>query len=197
MQHFRNGSRIVWFLVGCVALVVLFGPIVTRYLEQQDELQREAAKVEQKRQAIAELKDTDRRLQDPAFIKRTARERLQMVEPGDRPLIVLNDTGSETVDESIVGAPMAESTFPTPTGTETSGSAKGKTGHGAKKAKPTSTAKPAKKTSKPQASKTKPASPARTSKPAKSQKPKSSSTKPKSTKAAKPGTTAKKTTSGR
>lgn len=150
MQRFVTGSRILWFLVACVALVVLFGPVVTTYFEQQDELQTEAAKVQEKKDSIAHLRETEQRLQDPAYVKRVARERLQMIDPGDRPVIVFNDTGKEKVDESIVGAPMAEDTMPEPTipGETTAGAATAPTStKTTKKPKATATksAKPTKK----------------------------------------------------
>lgn len=190
MQRFVTGSRILWFLVACVALVVLFGPVVTTYFEQQDELQTEAAKVQEKKDSIAHLRETEQRLQDPAYVKRVARERLQMIAPGDRPVIVFNDTGKEKVDESIVGAPMAEDTMPEPTipGETTAGAATAPTSTKTTK-KPNTPKTTATKSKKPKATTTKNAKPTKKSTTRPTTKP---TTKPKQT--TKPKKTAKPTT---
>lgn len=97
---------LVW-LVLLIAVIQFAGPIQAA-VGQQSHLQQLRDEVAQRKAALTELRDRERRLKDPEYVKILARARLHFVMPGEQAYIVLGgspDTGSQLpLDTDVVAA---------------------------------------------------------------------------------------------
>lgn len=86
-------------VIACVLLLIL--PVST-YMRQRGQIEQVQEQIAQKQESIAELSDQNDLLDDPAYIKAQARERLNYIEPGERMYVVANnDPASDAVAEQV------------------------------------------------------------------------------------------------
>ncbi|MFC7326731.1 FtsB family cell division protein [Marinactinospora rubrisoli] len=91
-------------LVMCVIALSLAYPL-REYIAQRSEiaqLQDQRARTEQ---SVAELRERNEELQDPAYIEREARTRLHYQYPGERAYVVLDGTDEEAAEPEATGPP--------------------------------------------------------------------------------------------
>lgn len=92
-----TGRATVLFAV-LIALALAYTYPVRLYLSQQSEIARLEAAQASQRQRIGELSDEAALWQDPEYVKTQAKRRFYMVEPGEKPLVVLNDPAGAARD---------------------------------------------------------------------------------------------------
>jgi cell division protein FtsB len=78
-----------------VVVIVLLAPSVTRYFQQQAELDALRADIAQQQELQADYRAELARWDDPAFVKQQARERIFLVMPGETRYLVKGGTGIE------------------------------------------------------------------------------------------------------
>jgi cell division protein FtsB len=83
-----TGRAAVLALVFCMLAISLAYPL-REYLAQRGEIGDYRAKVTAQQQRVAQLEETQRRWQDPAYVKAQARARLHFVLPGEVQYVVL------------------------------------------------------------------------------------------------------------
>ncbi|ASW53668.1 septum formation initiator family protein [Plantactinospora sp. KBS50] len=81
-----------------IALALAYTYPVRLYLNQQSEIARLEAAQDAQRKRIGELSDRAALWQDPEYIKTQAKTRFYMVEPGETPLIPLDDPAGAARD---------------------------------------------------------------------------------------------------
>ncbi len=89
-------------------LAVILTPTVRAYLEQRGEISQLQEQVEQQRQDVADAEADIEAWNDPDFLERQARERLNFVRPGERSYTVLDDTSQELTSPAPGVAPVTE-----------------------------------------------------------------------------------------
>jgi cell division protein FtsB len=77
-----TGRAAVLALVLCSLVVALAYPL-RLYVQQRSEIADERRRAEEARERVEELRDLRARWEDPAYVARQARERLQFVYPGE------------------------------------------------------------------------------------------------------------------
>ena len=100
---------LVW-LVLLIAIVQFAGPIQAA-VGQQATLQQLRDEVAERKAALTELKDRERKLKDPEYVKILARARLHFVMPNEQAYIVLggeSDTGTQLPLNTDVVAAAAQ-----------------------------------------------------------------------------------------
>ncbi|THJ67910.1 septum formation initiator family protein [Arthrobacter echini] len=103
-------GRLLALAVVLIAVIVLLAPTVSRYVQQQaevDTLRAEIAVQEQERAANQSELD---RWDDPAFVRQQARERIFLVMPGETRYLVKGGTGIE--DSTGEGSPAEPDDLP-------------------------------------------------------------------------------------
>lgn len=114
LQPARNFSgRTVAFLMVLFLAAVLLTPSLRLFLSQQKELNDAQAEIEAAQERNEELSTQLDRWDDPAYVQQQARERFNMVMPGERKYVVSRGR-EETLDEKATDAPGA--TTPADTG---------------------------------------------------------------------------------
>jgi hypothetical protein len=78
-----------------VAVIVLLAPSVSRYVQQQGELDALRADIARQQQEQADYQSELARWDDPAFVKQQARERIFLVMPGETRYLVKGGEGIE------------------------------------------------------------------------------------------------------
>ncbi len=86
-------------------LVASYTSALHAWWEQRGEIQAAKAEIIMRRDAIAQLKDTKARFDDPAFIKQQARARFGWVMPGEVGYRVIGDDGAVQGDVPTLDAP--------------------------------------------------------------------------------------------
>jgi len=82
-------------VIACVLLLIL---PVSNYLHQRGQIEDLQRQIAQKQASIEELQDQNDLLDDPAYIKAQARDRLNYIEPGEKMYVVANnDPASDAV----------------------------------------------------------------------------------------------------
>lgn len=104
-------GRAIVLLSVVVLLVASYTSALHAWWDQHAEITAKRAEIVQRREAIRELENTKQRYDDPAFIKRQARERFGWVMPGEVGYRVIG------VDGEIQGELSAPSDLPEPTET--------------------------------------------------------------------------------
>jgi cell division protein FtsB len=95
MRAWGRSAQLV--LAGLALAVLLLFVLPTRtYLAQQRDLRQMHADVEALEQANRDLAEQSKRLESPAEIERLARERYNMVRPGERAFAVVPPPGATT-----------------------------------------------------------------------------------------------------
>lgn len=109
---------LTWVLVATV-LVLMFTPLVRAAVDQRLALARAQREVTERTARIEALDSELQRWEDPAYVRKQARERLMFVNPGDTQYIVLDDPNVPMDNEprADVAKPQAPGD-----GTETDGS---------------------------------------------------------------------------
>ncbi|MBG6224201.1 cell division protein FtsB [Arthrobacter sp. CAN_A2] len=100
-------GRLLALAVVLVAVIVLLAPSVSRYLQQQTELDALRADIARQQQEQADYTSELARWDDPAFVKQQARERIFLVMPGETRYLV---KGGEGLEESTGEGSTAEPT---------------------------------------------------------------------------------------
>lgn len=90
-------GRLLALAVVLIAVIVLLAPSVSRYLQQQGELDALRADITRQQQAQADYQSELARWDDPAFVRQQARERIFLVMPGETRYLV---KGGEGIEES-------------------------------------------------------------------------------------------------
>ncbi|MPY11342.1 septum formation initiator family protein [Arthrobacter sp. KR32] len=89
-------GRLLALAVVLIAVIVLLAPSVSRYVQQQSELDALRADIARQEQQQADYQSELARWDDPAFVKQQARERIFLVMPGETRYLV---KGSEGIEE--------------------------------------------------------------------------------------------------
>ncbi|WP_146069592.1 septum formation initiator family protein [Arthrobacter sp. B0490] len=98
-------GRLLALAVVLVAVIVLLAPSVSRYLQQQGELDALRADIARQQQEQADYQSELARWDDPAFVKQQARERIFLVMPGETRYLV---KGGEGIEDSTGEGSAAE-----------------------------------------------------------------------------------------
>ncbi|RBM08970.1 septum formation initiator family protein [Streptomyces sp. PT12] len=102
-----TGRAAVLALVVCSLIVALAYPL-RQYVQQRAEVDDLRRQAEEERQRVEELRDAKARWQDPAYVERQARERLNFVRPGETGYILPGAAEDDSGDRlSTRGAPAA------------------------------------------------------------------------------------------
>lgn len=75
-------------VIACVLLLIL---PVSNYMHQRGQIQDLQQQIAAKKTSIEQLTDQNNLLDDPAYIKAQARERLNFIEPGEKMYVVANN----------------------------------------------------------------------------------------------------------
>jgi cell division protein FtsB len=86
-------------LVLCALVVALAYPM-RQYIAQRSQIADQRKQAQQAEQRVAELREEKARLQDPAYVRAQARERLNYVLPGETGYTVVGPSQSATADKS-------------------------------------------------------------------------------------------------
>lgn len=89
-----SGKLIVWAVVGIALLLFLF-PTVGTFVKQQQEISALRESIAQKTTEQEQLKQELARWNDPEYIKQQARDRINLVMPGERKYMVIGATGED------------------------------------------------------------------------------------------------------
>ncbi|MDQ4503639.1 septum formation initiator family protein [Sinomonas sp. ASV322] len=96
-------GRIVALVLVLVAVTVMLAPTVRVFLSQRSEIQTIQADIAAKQSDQANLKSLISRWQDPAFIQQQARDRINMVMPGETSYWVFGDSASSSASSGATG----------------------------------------------------------------------------------------------
>ncbi|BBE22039.1 hypothetical protein MN0502_09220 [Arthrobacter sp. MN05-02] len=88
-------GRLLALAVVLIAVIVLLAPSVSRYLQQQAELDALRADIARQQQEQADYQSELARWDDPAFVRQQARERIFLVMPGETRYLVKGADGIE------------------------------------------------------------------------------------------------------
>lgn len=105
----RFTGRAIVLLSVVVLLVGSYTSALHAWWDQRSELTEKRAEIVQRREAIRELENTQRRYDDPAYIQQQARERFGWVMPGEVGYRVIG------IDGKIQGELSAPTDLPEPT----------------------------------------------------------------------------------
>lgn len=78
-------------VIACVLLLII---PVSNYLRQRGQIEELQRQIAEKEASIAQLEDQNDLLDDPAYIKAQARDRLNYIEPGEKMYVVANNDPS-------------------------------------------------------------------------------------------------------
>ncbi|MCU1602436.1 MAG: divIC [Frankiales bacterium] len=100
--HARRGLTTRAAVLGLVvcALVVSAALPLREYLSQRGEIAAAQARLAAKQRHVAQLLEQQKLLQDPAYVKKLARERLHYVLPGETPYVVISPSSSPAPSDS-------------------------------------------------------------------------------------------------
>ncbi|TKV28394.1 septum formation initiator family protein [Arthrobacter sp. NamB2] len=99
-------GRLLALAVVLIAVIVLLAPSVSRYAQQQAELDALRADIARQQQEQADYQSELARWDDPAFVKQQARERIFLVMPGETRYLVKGGDGiEESTGEGSATAP--------------------------------------------------------------------------------------------
>jgi hypothetical protein len=87
-----------------VAVTIMLAPTVRVFFSQRAEIQSIQADIAAKQSDQANLKSQITRWQDPAYIQQQARDRINMVMPGETSYWVFGDAGSSTAPSGTSGS---------------------------------------------------------------------------------------------
>lgn len=103
-----SGRAVALLAVLFIAALIMAQPLQL-LLEQQADITNAQQQLKQETQREQELETELKRWDDPAFVQQQARERFNMVMPGERQYLVLDDEQEERLAESEPGiAPLDE-----------------------------------------------------------------------------------------
>ncbi len=75
-------------MIACVLLLII---PTSNYLRQRGHIEQLQEQIAQKKASISQLEDHNALLDDPAYIKAQARDRLNYIEPGEKLYVVANN----------------------------------------------------------------------------------------------------------
>jgi cell division protein FtsB len=96
-----TGRAAVLALVVCSLIVALAYPL-RQYIQQRADIADLRRQAEQERERVEELRDEKARWQDPSFVERQARERLNFLRPGETGYL-LPQSGADADEEEDDG----------------------------------------------------------------------------------------------
>lgn len=97
-ESFNARRALILALVICVLALTLAVPL-RAYLSTRAELDSVNANIAKNRNDISKYEDKVAQGQDPAYIEEQARERLQMVKPGEKPFVIQYPSAPAESDE--------------------------------------------------------------------------------------------------
>ncbi len=103
-------GRLLALAVVLIAVIVLLAPSVSRYVQQQAELDALRADIARQQQEQAGYQTELARWEDPAFVKQQARERIFLVMPGETRYLVKGGDGIEA--STGEGSPVEPADLP-------------------------------------------------------------------------------------
>ncbi|GAA1807708.1 FtsB family cell division protein [Nesterenkonia flava] len=92
-------ARIIVLTIVALVVISFLVPTVRTYFQQRGEMNELAAQIAEEEQRQAELYSEIARWEDPEFIRRQARERINLVMPGDKRYHVIGDPSEGIVAE--------------------------------------------------------------------------------------------------
>ena len=93
-------SRVIALGVLVIACVLLLILPVSNYLRQRGNIEQLQSQITAKQASIEDLEDRNALLDDPAYVKAQARDRLNYIEPGEQLYVVANnDPSSDSASE--------------------------------------------------------------------------------------------------
>lgn len=106
-----SGRLIVLTIVTLVVISFLV-PTVRTYLQQNEEIEQLADQISQEEQRQAELYSQLQRWDDPEYVRQQARERINLVMPGERRYHVIGDLEEAEVDSAAEEVAEDEEDWP-------------------------------------------------------------------------------------
>ncbi|WP_138443266.1 septum formation initiator family protein [Sinomonas susongensis] len=104
-------GRIVALAIVLIAVTIMLAPTIRIFFSQRAEIHTIQADIAAKQTNQTNLKDEISRWQDPAYVQQQARDRINMVMPGETSYWVFGDVG--TSSSSSATSPAASSSSPT------------------------------------------------------------------------------------
>lgn len=101
-----SGRSIALLVVALVA-AILVAPTLRVFLNQQAELTGVVAEIEEQRELQGDLTAQIKRWEDPAYVQQQARDRLNLVMPGEKKYMVIGGEAALPDDEEIVSDPSS------------------------------------------------------------------------------------------
>lgn len=101
-------GRAAIVLLVLAVLAVSYASSVRAWLNQRSEINGLSAQIDEREAAVAELEQTRRRWQDPAYIEAQARLRFSWVMPGEVGYRVIDEDGSVLADSGGLSEPVGE-----------------------------------------------------------------------------------------
>jgi cell division protein FtsB len=98
-------GRLLALAVVLVAVIVMLAPSVSRYVQQESELEVLRAEIADQQQDQAAYQSELARWEDPAFVRQQARERIFLVMPGETRYLV---KGADGIEDSTVAGSAAD-----------------------------------------------------------------------------------------
>ncbi|MBA2444339.1 MAG: septum formation initiator family protein [Nocardioidaceae bacterium] len=101
-------GRAAIVLLVLAVLAVSYASSVRAWLNQRSEINELSAQISERRAAVAELEQTKRRWEDPAYIEAQARLRFSWVMPGEIGYTVIDEDGSVLTGGRGLSEPVAD-----------------------------------------------------------------------------------------
>ncbi|MEJ7741524.1 MAG: septum formation initiator family protein [Nocardioidaceae bacterium] len=101
-------GRAAIVLLVLAVLAVSYASSVRAWLNQRSEINAMNAEISEQQAAVAELEQTKRRWQDPAYLEAQARLRFSLVMPGETGYGVIDEDGSVLSDGGGLSEPVGE-----------------------------------------------------------------------------------------
>ena len=101
-----SGRSIALLVVALVA-AILVAPTLRVFLNQQAELTGVVVEIEEQRELQGDLTAQIKRWEDPAYVQQQARDRLNLVMPGEKKYMVIGGEAALPDDEEIVSDPSS------------------------------------------------------------------------------------------
>jgi cell division protein FtsB len=105
-QPRRFTSRAVLLSLVLLVLLLAYAYPVRVYLAQQAEIEAMEASQQRQEQKVADMEARAKKWDDPEYVISQARQRLHMVLPGEKPVVVVDPANSQQTDPAeLPGAP--------------------------------------------------------------------------------------------
>ncbi len=101
----RFTSRAAILVLVLAVLAVSYASSLRAYLHQRNNIEALQEQIEQRRDAIADLKREKERWDDPSYVAQQARARFGYVAPGETPFVVVDENGDPLDASAELGDP--------------------------------------------------------------------------------------------